>query len=345
MSFLIKSKPQPTFGSSLATGLGDALAHLANGKVESYRKHQHTKDLLKSGIPKEYAQLIPHLDENGAKSFWNSFNFNKLVPSQHGEQQEGEMPEEEWSQAYRNNSFEQELKREKFEEQKRVAAEKEQAAIDKQYSARLADYEKYDKIGAQLENIAEEAYQIVNELEEEGGGVNPLAEGAIQGIKTGSLGGIDLGSLVGEKAERLRSLYSQLVTEKTALLKGQPSNFKVKLLQETKPSLTQSPQAQKALLESVMREAQSLRAPQQEALKILDQHEGRLPRNFNQLIDPLIKQRHNEIYQRSEGQQVTDKSILKELGAPSRIKEGKGIEDEETGIVYFVKNGKWFMKG
>jgi hypothetical protein len=325
---------------NFGTGLGSVLQSLATHKAQQVYDNKITQQLLGAGIPEQYAKLYPTLGPEGQKSFWNSFNFGNLIP---GDQEEGNPNP--WYKPYGNKSFDQELKREKFEQQKLEAAEKKQALINKTYQSRLDEYDKFDKVGQELENIAQEAYQLVNELEKEGKAVNPLVEGAIQGVNSLSRGTVNLGSLVGEKAERLRSLYSQLVTAKTALLKGQPSNFKVKLLQETKPSLTQSPAAQKALLENTLREAQSLRVPHQEALRILEENEGNLPQNFSQLISPAIEERQNQLYKSIRPTQVKEKDILQKLGSPSKAVEGKGKKDKDTGIIYFVKDNKWFQKG
>lgn len=335
MSFLIQNKPEKTLGSSFATGLGDALAHLANGKVESYRKHQHTKDLLKSGIPKEYAQLIPHLNEHGTKSFWNSFNFGKLLPE--GQQEEGQAGQEDnsWYQPYGNSSFDQDLKREKFQEQKRLAAEKEQSAINNQFQERFKGYEKFNTIGTELETTAQAALDLLDKIEAEGGLINPLLESGIQGLNKVTKGVVDLSSLAGEDAATLRSLYNSIVTTKTALLKGQPSNLKVGILQGEKPSLHQPIGTQRTLLQKAVREGKTLRIPYQETLKITEANGGNYPKKFPSIIEPIIQSRYDELH--------NPKYDSEEGAIQQAIQEGRSsfeVTDDDTGEQFHYKIGK-----
>lgn len=228
------------------------------------------------------------------------------------------------------NTADQELKREKFETAK-------QDTINKKYAKVIEQYEKDYTVGSQLEVLAQDLKRLNEEIGHEW---SPYAESATNAVHKVSLGFIDPRSAAGKAAEEFRNKANQYVHIASGSIKGLPSKFRVQILEASKPSLAQSYEARENIIEDAEKFSKSLQVPYEETLRVTEENNGNIPSNFSSQTLPVIKQKQREIL---KGNQEQSEGTLSTLPPVSQAKSGKGYQDESTGKIYTVQNGKWVI--
>ena len=152
-------------------------------------------------------------------------------------------------------------------------------------------------------------------------------------VATGA-GGLLPSFLQNEESQRFDALANEVAALKAKQTGGNPTNFKIKLMQLTKPNLLQKPGAQEKLLQKLLSEELETTRENQVLDDLLQEYEGNVPYN----IESLIKKRARQL-EASETEQENNDFSANDFQHPEQWQPGSQIEWE--GKEYVQKNNKW----
>lgn len=238
----------------------------------------------------------------------------------------------------KGTTYDQDLKKEKFEQQK-------QDTINKKYAKQIEQFEKDYINGSQVSIIADELLKLNEEI---GENWNPAKESATSAIHKLSFGLIDPRSTVGTAGEQFRTKSNEVINTLSNAIRGLPSKYRVSILEASKPSLNQTYEARKRNILDLKKKGEALQIPYAETLKILESNNGNIPDQFSRLVLPDIKQKQEFILNsdNENNNEIDSEKISKLPNNPTKWAQensGEGWKDEKTGKIYIVKNGKWVV--
>ncbi len=206
-----------------------------------------------------------------------------------------------------------------------------QEKIEKKFEPIVNQFAVESETASKMEPIIEELNTLNEKIEEEGTNWGPMAESAVGGIHKATGGLVDLRSLAGKEIERFRKLSAELLNIGTSGVKGVATNFKVMNLEKALPSLAQSYEGRKEILQDLEKLAASKKLGLAETEKIREENGGNLPRDFREKIFPRIdKERKQLLNSLSSKQPVLEFDTLEEAQAAAKQYGAKAIEDTST---------------
>lgn len=128
---------------------------------------------------------------------------------------------------------------------------------------------------------------------------------------------------------------NELVTLLAGSRRGQPTNFKIKLEQKSKPELNQPYETQKEILKSIIKDAED-EFNVHKQIQGIKAKGGKYPRDLETQITEF------ELGQLDKGNEIESKAgDVIDSSDQNYLIEGQTGINEETGQKMIVKNGKW----
>ena len=310
---------QRSFGEVLGTGLGQGLARLAQNKINEIESQKESQLFQNAGYTPEAAKLLVHLKRNNPNNFHHILG---MVGNQGQQTGEGQGQPGSAQPLFSNKGSSQnealQLKRDIANEKK---IEPFLVGLSQDYnSAKVL----YSKAKGMLENLQKNKKKWPNQL------IGTIAPEQ---------------SYTDKDIRKYLADSTSLVTALANSRKGQPTNFKLKFEQLSKPNLSQPYETQVELLKGIIKDAENVFKTQKYVSHIKDQNQGKYPSDLREKliqhgITDLTLEEPENINQNS----FSVGSILSDLPNPSQLPAGTEIQSKDGTIL--VNNGnQWIKKG
>jgi hypothetical protein len=321
-------------GSAFGQGLSQGLQSLLNNKInqvhqqqQQQRTAQGLQSLLPNATPQEIQNLamLPQdtlnlfvkqkLQEPGNQAFSNLLQQMYGPPQAEGQAGEaGQAPQLNLQNAgpiNQKQALDLIKLQSDIEQKKEIQNLKKQQLVEGENRPYLADLDK--RVSG-----ARDIYPLVQEL------MGLLDTGK---VATGIAGKYTPGLLQSTETQQFDSKAKELATYLAGAGKGQATNMKVRLAQESKPLLEHKPETQRALLEDALNKYGKIMKEDEARNQILAENQGLQPKNLKFKVQEYLKKPQNRLdlpantYE--DGTEVQEGDLIKVKGIQFERKNGK----------------------